>query len=83
MCVVYDVSTHSERPFLNECLHTGPKLNQRIVHILLQFHVHRVAVTTNVKKAFLMVSIVKLDRDALDFLWVDEVLAEQPNIIVL
>ena len=61
----------------------GPKFNQRILDILLRFHVHRVAVTADVEKTFLMVSVAKHDRDVLRFLWVDDVLAEQPNIIEL
>lgn len=83
VCVVYNKSAHSEGPSLNECLHTGPKFNQRILDILLRFRVHRVAFTADVEKAFLMVSIAKHDRDVLRFLWVDDVLAEHPNIIEL
>ena len=81
--VVYDASARSEGPSLNECLHTGPKFNQGVLDILLRFRVHRVAITADVEKAFLMVSIAKHDRDVLRFLWVDDVLAEQPNIIEL
>lgn len=35
------------------------------------------------EKAFLMVSMAKKDRDVLRFLWVDDVFADQPNIIEL
>lgn len=35
--VVYDASAKSDGPSLNECLHTGPKFNQRILDILLRF----------------------------------------------
>ena len=68
--VVYDASA---RPSLNECLHTGPKFDQKIFDILLRFRVHRVAVTADVEKAFLMVSMAEKDRDVLCFLWVDDV----------
>ena len=79
--VVYDASARSEGPSLNECLHTGPRFNQRSLDILLRFRVHRVEVTADVEKAFLMVSMAKHDRDVLRFLRVEDVLAEQPNII--
>ena len=78
-----DASARSEKPSFNECLYTGPKFNRRILDILLRFRVHWVAVTADVEKAFLMVSIAKHDRDVLYFVWVDDILAEQPNIIEL
>ena len=81
--VVYNASVRSEGPSLNECLHMGPKFKQRILDILLRFCVHRVVVTADVEKAFLMVSIAKHDRDDLCFLWADDVLAEQPKITEL
>jgi hypothetical protein len=81
--VVYDASARSDGPSLNECLHTGPKFEQKILDILLRFRVCRVAVTADVEKAFLMVSVVEKDRDVLRFLWVDDVLADQPNITEL
>ena len=44
---------------------------------------HRVAITADVEKAFLMVSVAKKDRDVLRFVWVDNVLANEPNIVEL
>ena len=38
--VVYDASAHSDGPSLNDCWHTGPKFDQRILNILLRFRVH-------------------------------------------
>ncbi len=81
--VVYDASARSEGPSLNDCLHAGPKFDQRILDILLRFRVHRVAVTADIEKAFLMVGIAKEDRDVLRFLWFDDVYADQPNLAQL
>ena len=39
--VVYDGSARSDGPSLNDCLHAGPKFNQRIFDILLRFRLHR------------------------------------------
>lgn len=50
--IVYDASGSS----LNECLHAGPKFDQKILDLLLRFRAHRVAFTADIEKAFLMVS---------------------------
>lgn len=81
--IVYDASAHSNGPSLNSCLHAGPKFNQKIMDILLRFRTHRVAVTADIEKAFLMVSVAQEDRDVLRFLWVDDAFSDQPNIIQL
>ena len=69
----------SNKPSLNECLlHKDPKFNQLIFDLLVQFRSYRVALTADLEKAFLMVTIDEADRDALRFIWVDE--KEQPNL---
>jgi hypothetical protein len=78
--VVYDASAKTDgNPSLNECLHVGPKFNQKLLDILIRFRAHRVAVTADIEKAFLMVSVEK-DRDALRFLWVHNVQENPPRI---
>ena len=81
--VVYDASARSDGPSLNDCLHAGPKFNQKILDILLRFRVHRVAIIADIEKAFLMVSVARKDRDALRFLWFEDAFAEQPTIVQL
>ena len=81
--VVYDASAHSDGPSLNDCLHAGPKLNQKILDILLRFRVHRVAVIADIEKAFLMVSMAGKDRDVLRFLWFKDALTEQHELLEL
>ncbi len=81
--IVYDASVKSDGPSLNGCLHTGPKFDHKIMDILLGFRVHRVAVTADIEKAFLMVSVTKGDRDALRFLWVDDPAKDQLEPVVL
>ena len=79
--IVYDASTRAnENPSLNECLHVGPKFNKKLLDILIQFRAHRVAVTADIEKAFLMVSVEESDRDALRFLWVHSVEENPPKI---
>jgi hypothetical protein len=55
--IVYDASAKSTGCSLNECLHVGPKFEQRILDILLRFRTYPVALAADIEKAFLMVSI--------------------------
>ena len=70
--VVYDASARSGGPSLNDCLYTGPSFNQKILDILLLFRSYPVAITSDIEKVFLMVSIAEEDRDALRFLWTED-----------
>ena len=70
--VVYDASAKISGPSLNDCLNPGPKFNQRILDILSCFRVHRAAVTADIEKAFLMISVAAEDRECLRFLWMDD-----------
>ena len=76
--VVYDASAKSRGPSLNDCLYVGPKFDQRIFDILLRFRVHNVALTADIEKAFLMVSVSPKDCDVLRFLWTDDITSERP-----
>ncbi len=81
--VVYDASARADGPSLNDCLHVGPKLNQKILNILLRFRVHRIAVIADIERAFLMVSMTKKDRDVLRFLWFKDACTDQQDLIEL
>ena len=78
--IVYDASAKTDGiPSLNEYLHVGPKFNQKLLDILIRFQAHRIAVTADIEKALLMVSVEK-DRDALRFLWVRNIHENPPKI---
>ena len=81
--VVYNASARSTGSSLNECLHIGPKFNQKIFDILLRFRLHKTAVVADIEKAFLMISVNEKDRDVLRFLWVKNIQQEPPEIQVL
>ena len=66
--IVHDASAKSDGPLLNECLYTSPKFDQQFLDILLRFRTHRVTLTADIEKAFLMVSVAKRDQDVLRFL---------------
>ena len=78
--IVYDASARSDGPSLNDCLYTGPRFNQRVMDILLRFRLHRVALTADIEKAFLMVSVSKEDCDVLRFLWIRDG-SEEPTVL--
>ena len=78
--VVYDASAKSTGPSLNECLHAGPKFNQRILEILLRFRSYSIGLTADIEKAFLMISVSPSDHDVLGFLWTKDPYAEDLKI---
>ena len=54
----YDASTRDKNgTSLNNCLHKGLKFDQNIINILIHVRVHRVALSADIEKAFLMVGI--------------------------
>ena len=81
--IVYDASAKCDGPSLNECLYTGPKFDQSILNILLRFRTQQVALTADIEKAFLMVSMSQNDRDVLRFLWVDDIKKDPPELCTL
>ena len=79
--VVYDASAKATGGLsLNQCLHTGPSFNQKILDILLRFRSYPVALMADIEKAFLMVSVTEDDRNSLRFLWVDDITKSEPVI---
>ena len=80
--IVYDASAKSDGPSLNDCLYSGPSLAENIVDILLRFRCHPTALVGDIEKAFLMISIAKEDRDALRFLWIDDVNDDDPKVVI-
>lgn len=53
---------------LNDCLHTGPSLNPELVEVLLRFRRWPIAISGDISKAFLQISVKRGDRDAHRFL---------------
>lgn len=72
--IVYDASARANEksPSLNECLETGPPLQNRLWNVLVRNRFYPVAVTGDLKQAFLQVRIRKEDRDALRFHWLED-----------
>ena len=54
---------------MNDCLNAGPLFQNKRWDVLVRQRFYPVAVTGDLKKAFLQVRIRELDRDALRFHW--------------
>ena len=70
--IVYDASSRarSNAPSLNECLHAGPPLQNKLWSVLIRNRFHAVAVAGDLRKAFLQLRIREIERDVLRFHWV-------------
>ena len=68
---------------LNDGLYTGPKFSQNMLDILLRFRLNKVALISDIVKAFLMISVADCDRYVLRFLWVKDVDSSESEIIVM
>ena len=81
--IVFDASSKSTGPSLNDCLHVGPKFNQKINEILFRFRSYTVALVADIEKAFLMISVSPADRDVLRFLWVEDPFGDEVKLVNL
>ena len=70
--IVYDASAraHDNAPSLNECLYTGPPLQNQLWSVITRNRFHAVAVAGDLQKAFLQVRVCEAERDALRFHWI-------------
>ena len=70
---VFDASAkESPCPALNECLEKGPNLIEYIPSILSRFREGSIGIISDIRKAFLQISVHIKDRDYMRFLWLDE-----------
>ena len=78
MRIVYDASARAtpEAPSLNDCLYTGPPLQNKIWDILVQQRTYPVGVAADIKQAFLQIRVKESERNALKFHWQPSIDAE-------
>lgn len=74
MQIVFDASAKAEQtsPSLNDCLETGPPLQNLLWSVLVRDRFKPVALCGDLKQAFLQVRILEADRDALRFHWIKD-----------
>ena len=81
--IVYDASAReSEKaPSLNECLQTGPPLQNKLWAVLVRVRFYPVALTGDMKQAFLQVRIQEDDRNALRFHWISDLETRRVEVL--
>ena len=80
--VVYDISAKRGGPSLNDCLCSGPPLTPMIFDVMVRFRAYQIALTADIEKAFLNVAIAPEHRDVLRFLWIDDILTDNPQMVI-
>ena len=78
--IAFDASARSEGPTLNDCLYKGPQLTPLIFDILHRFRTYPVALTSDIEKAFLQISIEPMEQNYLRFLWYDDAFSDFPKL---
>ena len=70
--MVYDASARERdsAKSLNDCLETGPPLQNKLFNVLIRYRLKPIALTGDMKQAFLQISIRKEDQDSQRFHWI-------------
>ena len=81
--IVYDASARARRnvPSLNDCLETGPPLQNYMWNVLARNRFRAVAVVGDIKQAFLQVRIQEGDRDAMRFHWLSDLHTRKVEVL--
>ena len=61
--IVYDASANQNGPSVNEILHSGPSLLQKIFDILVRFKSYKYEILSDIQPAFLNIQVADEDRD--------------------
>ena len=83
MRIVYDASARAsgQTPSLNECLETGPPLQNQLWDVLVRNRFHAVAIVGDLRQAFLQVCIRESDRDVLRFHWLKDLETREVEVL--
>ena len=72
--VVYDASAKIKKgqKSLNECLYQGPTMLKDLIGILLRFRLNRIAIVSDIEKAFLQIGLPEDAKDVTRFFWLKD-----------
>ena len=73
---------YNGEPSINELLESGPCLLPLFYDIILGFRLGAIAITADIKQAFLQISVAKEHQNFPRFLWFDDIFDIGPSIIV-
>ena len=79
--IVYDASAKVNGVSLNDCLYKGPCLTPLIFDALLKFRLHNIAISADIEKAYLQISVFPPHKNFLRFLWFDEINESNPEVM--
>lgn len=73
--VVYDASSKSKQSnkSLNECLYRGPVMLHDLCGMLMRFRLHKIALVSDIEKAFLQIGLQESQRDVTRFVWLKDI----------
>ena len=72
---------NSSSPSLNECLETGPALQNLLWNVIVRTRFRPIVLCGDLRKAFLQIFIREEDRDVLRFHWIKSI--EEPHVFEL
>ena len=81
--VVFNATSKTGKLSLNDCLYSGPSLITNLVKILIRFRTYKVALLSDLEKAFLQIKVKEDNRDCMRFLWFHDVRNGDFSIIIL
>ena len=81
--IIYDASAkaHDKAPSLTDCLKPGPPLHNQLWTVLVRGRFHPIAISRNIKQAFLQVRIREEDRDAMRFHWFEDLKTRKVQVL--
>ena len=80
--VVFNASSSVNGVSLNSVLNAGPSLLPLLMSVLVRFRFHSVGLVSDIKQAFLQISVNEEDRNCLRFLWINSIDEEHPEIVI-
>ncbi|GFS56343.1 uncharacterized protein TNCV_4388371 [Trichonephila clavipes] len=70
--IVFDAASHQANELsLNDCLWPGPNLNPNFLDGLINFWINRVAISSDIRQAFLQFCLADKHKNFVRFLWID------------
>ena len=77
---VFDCAARYRGTSLNDQVHQGPDLTNKLIGVLLRFRQEPVAIMADIEGMFYQVKVHQEDRDALRFLWwTDDDISQPPK----
>ena len=69
LCIVYDCAARYQGISLNDCIHQGPDLTNKLLGVLFKFRQEPAALNADIEGMFHQVRVPPEQRDVLCFLW--------------